>query len=355
MKIYITGIAGLIGSTVAEEAVKRGHKVWGTDCDNRGKWFGPNGSVQWRINELAAMGVQIHREDFRQRLGLVGGADLIVHCASQPSHDWSRAHVVKDFTTNALGTVELLESVRNLSPKATFVFMSTNKVYGDAVNDMSYVRDGDRLVPALMGFANGVAEWFEIDKSLHTPFGVSKTAADLMVQEYRHCFALNTVTFRCGCLTGPGGTAVEMQGFLGYLVKCAVWGIDYMVYGHEGYQVRDNIDAADVAEAVFRYAERPERAVYNIGGGPKNSISIREAIFYLRDHHGLNFRVSWLGPPRVGDHKWWITDTHAFEHDYPGWNRKPIKEIIDALVASEQRRRGAPLGDAPIPATTINA
>jgi len=355
VKIYITGIAGLIGSTVAEEAVKRGHKVWGTDCDNRGKWFGPNGSVQWRIAELSAMGVQIHREDFRQRLGLVGGADLIVHCASQPSHDWSRAHVVKDFTINALGTVELLEAARNLSPKATFVFMSTNKVYGDAVNDLSYVRDGERLVPALTSFNEGVDEDFLVDKSLHTPFGVSKTAADLMVQEYSRCFGINTVSFRCGCLTGPGGTAVEMQGFLGYLVKCAVWGIDYMVYGHEGYQVRDNIDAADVAEAVFRYAANPIGGVYNIGGGPENSISIREAVFYLRDHHGLNFRVSWLGPPRKGDHRWWVTNTGRFEAEYPGWKRKPIKEIIDALVASEQRRRGTPLGDAPIPATTIDA
>ncbi len=339
MKIYITGIGGLIGSTIAEEALKRGHKVWGTDCDNRGKWYGEKGSVTWRLKELFARGATIYSEDYRQRLGLVGGADLIVHCAGQASHDWSREHVLTDFKVNALGTVELLETTRNLSPKAVFAYLSTNKVYGDSVNHLTFVRDGERLVPALNSWKYGLDEEFDIDECLHTPFGVSKLSADLMVQEYRRCFNLKTVNFRCGCMTGPGGTAVELQGFLGYLVKTAVEGGEYTIYGHEGYQVRDNIDAGDVADAVLRYAANPKQGVYNMGGGPANSISVREAVNYLMDHHGLNFRVLYTGAARVGDHKWWITNTSRFEQDYPEWSRKPIKEIIDALVVSERSRR----------------
>ncbi len=340
MKIYITGIGGLIGSTVAEEALKRGHKVWGTDCNNRGKWYGEKGSVTWRLQELFAKGATIYSEDYRERLGLVGGADLVVHCAGQASHDWSREHVITDFKVNALGTVELLETTRNLSPKAVFVYLSTNKVYGDRVNTWDYERFEERLYPSELGvrFA-GIDESFPVDDSLHTPFGVSKLSADLMVQEYRRCFGLKTVNFRCGCMTGPGGTAVELQGFLGYLVKTAVEGGHYAIYGHEGYQVRDNIDAGDVADAILCYAANPKGAVYNMGGGPQNSISIREAVDYLMDHHGLCFSVSYTGAARVGDHKWWITNTQRFEQDYPEWTRKPIKEIIDALVVSERSRR----------------
>lgn len=338
MKIFVTGISGLIGSTLAEVAVKRGHKVWGVDNDNRGRWFGHAGSTNWRTAELAGMGITVYREDFRQRLGLVAGADLIVHCASQPSHDWSRAHPIKDFTVNALGTVELLDAVKSLAPKAVFAFMSTNKVYGDSVNQLDYNRIEDRLVPFWDSVKGGVDEHWTLDGSLHTPFGVSKTAADLMVQEYRRCFGLKTVSFRCGCLTGPGGTAVEMQGFLGYLVKCAVAGKEYQVYGHEGYQVRDNIDAGDVADAVLRYAASPKADVYNMGGGPENSISIREAVAYLGREHGLTFPVLWNGPARMGDHKWWVTNTKRFEQDYPEWTRKPIKEVIDELVRAERAR-----------------
>ena len=339
MKIYVTGIGGLIGSTVAEEAAKRGHKVWGSDCDNRGRWYGNKGSVEWRLRDLSRLGINIFREDYRSRLGLVGGADLVVHCAGQASHDYSRTHVITDFQINALGTVELLEATRNLSPKAIFVFLSTNKVYGDRINEESFVRNGERLVPALDSLQFGINEHYLLDSSTHTPFGVSKTAADLMVQEYRYCFGMKTVTFRCGCMTGTGGTAVELQGFLGYLVKCAVAGTEYLVYGHEGYQVRDNIDAGDVADAILRYAAAPKRAVYNLGGGPENSISIREAVRYLREAHGLEFPIRWIMPPRMGDHRWWVTDTIAFEADYPQWKRKTIKEVIDALVAAERRKR----------------
>jgi CDP-paratose 2-epimerase len=340
VNVYITGVGGLIGSTVAEEAVKRGHRVWGCDNDNRGKWFGVKGSTGWRCKELANHGVTVHACDFRFAPELVQEADLIVHCASQPSHDWSRANPIQDSLVNYMGTVELLEATRRMSPGAVFVFMSTNKVYGDVVNSYEYSKNGDRDEPANRWMAeHGVHEFHGLDRSLHTPFGVSKTAADLMVQEFRRCYGLQTVCFRCGCLTGSGGTAVEMQGFLGWLVKKAVAGEKYTVYGWGGYQVRDNIDATDVADAVFRYAVWPKGSVYNMGGGYCNAISIREAVSYLRDKHSLDFDVDWDGPARVGDHHWWVTDTKLFEDDYRGWRRKSVYEVIDAMVIGERRSR----------------
>jgi CDP-paratose 2-epimerase len=327
---------------MAEYAFSRGHKVYGCDSDQRGRWFGKAGSVEWRINELVKMGISVTREDFRHRLGSVAGMDLIVHCASQPSHDFSRSHVLQDSAVNYLGTVELLEAYRTLAPKAVFAFLSTNKVYGDRVNRERFREEGERFVPmggAKQGFdpRKGISEDYTIDDSLHTPFGVSKTAADLMVQEYRECFGLKTVTFRCGCLTGKAGSAIELQGFLGYLVKCAVEGREYRIYGHGGYQVRDNIAAEDVASAILAYADNPKDGVYNLGGGPDNSISVLEAIRILKTDYNLQFPVT-VGPERVGDHKWWITDTRKFERDYPDWKRKPLKEVLREMVECERRR-----------------
>jgi CDP-paratose 2-epimerase len=248
-----------------------------------------------------------------------------------------------------MGTVDLLEAYRTLAPKAVFAFLSTNKVYGDRVNRENFREEGERLVPtggAQQGFdpRMGISEDYAIDGSLHTPFGVSKTAADLMVQEYRRCFGLKAVTFRCGCLTGKAGSAIELQGFLGYLVKCAVEGREYRIYGHGGYQVRDNIAAEDVASAILAYADNPKDGVYNLGGGPDNSISVLEAIRILKTDYNLQFPVT-VGPERVGDHKWWITSTRKFERDYPDWKRKPLRSVIDEMVRSECRRRKHETGD----------
>lgn len=336
MRIFVTGAGGLVGSTVAEVAHAAGHTVWGVDSDERGKLFGSAGSVAWRIGELSARGIDVVLGDFRNFLELVATADLVVHCASQPSHDYSRSHVLYDSALNYMGTVELLEAVRERAPEAVFAFLSTNKVYGDRVNSLPYEVRKERLVP-LLGSGAGIDENYPIDESMHTPFGVSKTAADLMVQEYRYCFGLQTVSFRCGCLTGKGGSAVELQGFLGYLVKCAVEGKPYTIYGHGGYQVRDNIDATDVARAILLYAENPQRGLYNLGGGPTNSVSIREVIAYLRDAHGCEFETS-DGPERVGDHKHWVTDTYRFETDYPDWlPLKSVWQVLDEMVGQVRK------------------
>lgn len=334
-KIYVSGIGGLIGSTVAEICLERGDLVFGAESNARGRWFGESGSVAWRVAELEAKGVIVERRDFRDRLSMVKGMDVIVHCASQPSHDLSLSQPVEDSDLNFMGTLRLLEATRKYAPHAVFVFLSTNKVYGDRINQLAYRRVDDRyeIDEAATGVTPwfGVSEEFSIDSSLHTPFGASKTAADLMVQEYRRCYGLKTVSFRCGCLTGPMGSAVELHGFLGYLVKCAVSGQPYTIYGYDGLQVRDNLAATDLASAILMYADNPKGGVYNMGGGRDNSVSVMEAIYYLQ-RKGFTMPLR-HGPERLGDHRHWITDTRKFEADYPDWYRKEsVWRTIDAIA-----------------------
>jgi CDP-paratose 2-epimerase len=335
--IYITGIGGLVGSAVAERALGLGYRVSGSESDARGRWFA-GGSVGWRVTELEAKGVEVFRRDFRVRPEeAVKGADVIVHCASQPSHDLSKEQPVEDSALNFMGTVELLDAARLYAPGAVFVFLSTNKVYGDRVNKFRYRQVGDRL--ELDEAGTGLTPWFgvseemSLDASLHTPFGASKAAADLMVQEYRRCYGLQTVSLRCGCLTGPTGSAVELHGFLGYLVKCAMRGNPYTIYGYGGYQVRDNLCASDLAQAILTYAENPKGAVYNMGGGRANSISVLEALKYLKK---LGHSMPTLhGPQRLGDHKWWVSDLRRFQGDYPGW--KPETDVYETIDSIAQR------------------
>lgn len=334
-KLYITGIGGLIGSATAERGLSLGYEVVGSESNARGRWFGDGGSVAWRVFELEARGVQVYRKDFRDCLKAVKDADLIVHCASQPSHDLSAKQPLEDSALNFMGTVELLEATRRYAPSAVFAFLSTNKVYGDRVNTLAYRRVGARyeIDEAALGIHPyfGVSEEMPLDASLHTPFGASKAAADLMVQEYRYSYGLRTVSFRCGCLTGPTGSAVELHGFLGYLVKCAATGKPYTIYGYGGLQVRDNLAAPDVASAIFAYADDPKGAVYNLGGGRENSVSVLEAIEFL-ERHGYTMPVT-HGPERTGDHRVWITDTRKFEADYRDWKKEwTVWETIQSMI-----------------------
>lgn len=341
MRVFITGCGGLIGSAVAELAHAQGHEVSGVDADYRGKWFGPEGSVEWRLKELVALGVTVTRADFREQLHLCAGADLVVHCASQPSHDLSRSRVVEDSAINYLGTVELLSAVARWAPNATFVFLSTNKVYGDSVNQLEYQNQGTRDVPTDPKVAMfGIDEKWPVEPALHTPFGVSKLAADLMVQEFEKTFGLRTVSLRCGCLTGKSGSAVELQGFLGYLVRCAVEGRPYTIYGYGGRQVRDNIDSEDVARAILACVKGPS-GVFNMGGGPKNTISVIEAIQYLEAHHGLSMTLK-EGPARLGDHRFWVSDCRKFEHAHRGWKRtKSVIDSLDEMVEAGKKHAAA--------------
>ena len=349
MKVLVTGAGGLVGSAFAELVHSRGHEVVGVESNARAGWFGWAASVDWRVRELQQLGVEVVWGDFRRHLDRVRGVDAVVHCAGQPSHDFSLGHTAEDFDINATSTVKLLEAVRHYSPSAPFVFLSTNKVYGDRINSLNYFVESSRLRPDPLSFftgvsACGVREDFPLDASLHTPFGVSKLAADLMVQEYARSFGMRTVSFRCGCITGRSGSPAELHGFLGYLVKRAVAGMPYTVYGHNGWQVRDNLAAEDLAAAILAWLDRPVSGVYNMGGGADNSISVREAVDYLRSK-GLEFEVEWGRPPRLGDHVWWITDTSRFEADYPEWKRtRSVREMLDEMVRCEQGRRGVEAG-----------
>ena len=346
----VTGAGGLVGSAAARRFHAAGMDVVGIDSDQRRHFFGPAAST---AGELRRLGRDLTRYrhfdvDIRDAAAIEAvfsrfGRDVavIVHAAAQPSHDWAAGDPVQDFAINAAGTLTMLEATRRHAPTAAFLFLSTNKVYGDHPNRLPLRREGTRLVldPAHPFAARGIDETMSIDHAAHSLFGVSKTAADLYVQEYASRYGLFTVCLRAGCLTGPGHRAAELHGFLAYLVKSAVAGAAYKVIGHGGFQVRDNLHATDLAEALYRIAtERRRSAVYNIGGGGGLSCSVNEAL----DHAGslLGRRIERIKEPeaRYGDHAWWISDMSRFQADYCGWQPKhTLESIFVELVDSASR------------------
>lgn len=325
--IIVTGSGGLIGSTAARSFCADGIVV-GIDNDMRRVFFGEQASVLPTIDAMRDLENYEHLDiDIQNRFALAKlfekfSVDItaVIHCAAQPSHDWAASDPFTDFDINAVGTLNLLEMTRRYAPTAAFVFMSTNKVYGDAPNVLLRNRS--------LNIADddpGISETdFPTDYPsaalIHSIFGASKLAADIMVQEYGRYFGMNTVCFRGGCLTGRAHAGAEQHGFLAYLCKCARERIPYTVYGYGGKQVRDNIHAEDVASAMRAYIEDPEPgAVYNIGGGPANSVSVLEAIEKAEALCGHKMDVTFVDEPRKGDHKWWVTDMTKFRHRYPGW------------------------------------
>ncbi len=268
-----------------------------------------------------------------------------MHTAAQPSHDWAARDPHTDFTVNALGTLNLLQSARDHQPDATFVFTSTNKVYGDRPNALPLEEHELRLdLPEHHEWYGGVTVDMPLDHCTHSLFGVSKASADLMVQEYGRYFDMPTVCFRGGCLTGPQHAGAELHGFLSYLVKCAVTGQHYTVFGYDGKQVRDNIHSYDVVQAMLAFHGAPKpAAVYNLGGGRESNISMREAILRCEAMTGRPMNVSFGGDARIGDHRWWISDLAAFQADYPGWALTysmddVLQQIHDAAVEAAGAR-----------------
>jgi CDP-paratose 2-epimerase len=336
----VTGSGGLIGSEAVEHFVRSGLDVVGIENDMRASFFGPEASTAHVTERLTAEHPEFRSEaaDIRDRDAVErifrerdGAIELVVHAAAQPSHDWAASDPQTDFGVNANGTLNLLEAARAHAPDAPFVFCSTNKVYGDTPNRLPLEELEKRLeLPADHRYHRGIDASMSIDESTHSLFGVSKAAADLLVQEYGRYFGMPTACFRGGCLTGPQHAGAKLHGFLAYLMKCTVTGTPYTVFGYGGKQVRDNIHSADLIAAfdAYRRAPRPA-AVYNIGGGRASNCSMLEAIEVCERIAGRE--LSWeMGPePRIGDHRWWISDLEPFERDYPGWElRYGIEEIL---------------------------
>jgi CDP-paratose 2-epimerase len=346
-RILVTGSSGLIGSEVARCFDAAGWEVHGIDNNQRAVFFGPGGDTRWNQARLTETlrAFQHHELDIRNRavvLSLV--ADLrpaaIVHTAAQPSHDRAAAIPFDDFDTNAVGTLNLLEAARRACPESPFMHMSTNKVYGDAPNEIPMVELATRWDYADSVFTHGIPESFRIDQSKHSLFGASKVAADVMVQEYGRYFGMPTCCLRGGCLTGPAHAGVELHGFLSYLVKCNIEGVRYTVFGYKGKQVRDNIHASDVTRFIMRFIEAPRSAaVYNIGGGKANSCSILEAFALVTERTGRPMDYAYSEQARAGDHICYFSDLRQTQVDYPGWKPEiSLREILDQIVDAHGRR-----------------
>ena len=341
-KILITGSSGLIGSECVDYFHQLGWGVLGVDNNMRADFFGPDGDTSWNLCRMQQAYPQFRsfNLDIRDRLGLFSffeqnaPFDLIVHAAAQPSHDLAARRPFDDFDINAVGTLNLLEATRRFSADAAFCFTSTNKVYGDAPNELpmreldtrwEYARDADW---------NGINESMRIDASKHSLFGASKLAADVMVQEYGRYFGMKTVCFRGGCLTGGRQSAAELHGFLGYLLKATLEGRHYRVFGHKGKQVRDNIHAWDVCRAFHAFYNSPRCGeVYNLGGGRGNSISMLEAIVLAERVAGRKLDWEYVGESRIGDHICYISDLAKLKAHFPAWSvTKSLEDIVEEMA-----------------------
>ena len=328
MRVLVTGSSGLIGSEVVQYFAAQGHTVHGIDNNMRADFFGPHGDTRWNQARLTAQfpGFQHHEIDVRER-ALVSRCveeiepDLIVHAAAQPSHDLAAYRPFDDFEVNAVGTLNLLEATRCYAQEAVFVYLSTNKVYGDAPNRVKLKELPTRWDYDDDAYADGIPESFTIDQSKHSLFGASKLAADIMVQEYGRYFGMKTCCLRGGCLTGPHHSGVELHGFLSYLVKVSLEGGTYCIFGYKGKQVRDNIHARDVARFIAAFAADPRSGeVYNIGGGRGNSCSILEAFDIVKQITGKPVKHEYLAEHREGDHICYISDLSKARTHYPQWD-----------------------------------
>jgi CDP-paratose 2-epimerase len=337
----VTGSGGLVGSESVAHFSELGFDVVGIENDMRATFFGPTASTAPQTARLLDRYPDSFRSvdlDIRDAEGVdrlfaanAGRIELVIHTAAQPSHDWAATEPATDFAVNATGTLNLLEASRRHAPDATFVFCSTNKVYGDAPNYLPLVELERRLeLPQEHEWFAGIPTTMSIDHTLHSLFGVSKAAADLLVQEYGRYFGLPTVCFRGGCLTGPNHAGARLHGFLSYLMRCTVTGEPYTVYGYGGKQVRDNIHSADLVRAFEAFHRSPRiAAVYNIGGGRRSNCSMLEAIELCERIAGRELDWTLGDEPRIGDHRWWISDLAPFERDHPGWRlRYGVEEIL---------------------------
>ncbi len=346
-KILITGSSGLIGSEVCVFFANKGWEIHGVDNNQRAIFFGEGGDTRWNQKRLETTLQSFHHHeiDIRNREDVIKliknvAPDAIVHTAAQPSHDRAAAIPFDDFDTNAVGTFNLLEATRRYSTNIPLVHMSTNKVYGDAPNEIEMVELETRWDYADNTYVNGISESFRIDQCKHSLFGASKVSADISVQEYGRYFNMPTVCLRGGCLTGPNHAGVELHGFLSYLIRCNLEEKDYTIFGYKGKQVRDNIHSYDVANFIFEFIKEPRIAeVYNIGGGKDNTCSLLEAFQLISDISGKPMKYKYSDENRIGDHICYYSDLRKMKSHYPDWDiTKDLKTTFLEIYESWAKR-----------------
>lgn len=352
--VLITGSAGLIGSESVHFFIDHGFDVIGIDNDMRSNFFGPEASTRWNRELLQQqygrryvhLDVDIRdrnriEEIYRERTSDLA---LVIHTAAQPSHDWAATDPHVDFAVNANGTLVLLEATRRYSPAATFIFTSTNKIYGDRPNGLP-LQELDTRWEIERGhrYENGIDESMSIDESKHSLFGVSKLAADLMVQEYGRYFDMKTACFRAGCLTGPLHSGTRLHGFLAYLMQCFIFSQPYTIFGYKGKQVRDNIHSHDLVSAFYHFFKQPRRGeIYNIGGSRHSNCSVLEAISICQSITGKGLNYQYRDDPRLGDHIWYISDVSKFRSHYPDWTYTyDISAILKEIYEYKTQRATA--------------
>ena len=345
--VIITGSTGLVGSEAVKFFCDKGFDVVGVDNNLRKFFFGKDGSTIWLRNKLTKKykNFKNYNSDIRNYKILNNifkkyskNISLIIHCAAQPSHDYGKNFPIIDFNVNATGTLNLLELTKKFCPQAPFIFMSTNKVYGDNPNKLKFYEKKLRWeIKNQNEYYKGITEKFPIDDCTHSFFGVSKTYADLIVQEYGKNIGLKTVCFRGGCITGPNHSGAKLHGFLSYLVKLSLHKKKYSLIGYKGKQVRDNLHSKDLVNCFWEFFKRPKRGeIYNIGGGRYSNCSILEALKIVEEFTGINIKKEIIKKPRIGDHIWYISNTSKFKRDYPNWKQKyNTKKIIEELIETQ--------------------
>jgi CDP-paratose 2-epimerase len=347
MKVLVTGSSGLIGSEAVQFFDRMEFPIVGVDNNMRADFFGPKGDTTWNRQRLESVCKRFRHEtiDIRDRAAVEDllrreKFEVIIHAAAQPSHDLAAKRPFDDFDVNAAGTLNLLESCRRHTPDAVFVHMSTNKVYGDAPNRIKLKELETRWDYDDPRYAEGIAEDFPIDQSLHSLFGASKLAGDVMAQEYGRYFGLRTGIFRGGCLTGPSHSGVELHGFLNYLVLVALAEKPYTIFGYKGKQVRDQIHSHDVVSAFWHFIQNPRPGeVYNLGGGRTNAASVVEFLAMIRERSGKSPQVTYSDENRVGDHICYYSDLRKLVAHYPGWRiTRNLGQIVDEMIAAVRNR-----------------
>ena len=349
--VVITGSAGLIGSEATAFFAQQGFDIVGIDNDMRRVFFGEDASTTWNRqrlektikNQYSHVDADIRDTETINKIFKQYGSNiaLVIHTAAQPSHDWAARDPIMDFTVNANGTLNLLQATRQYAPESPFIFTSTNKVYGDTPNHLPLVELDSRWeIDPNHTYNSGIREDMSIDQTTHSLFGVSKVAADVLVQEYGRYFGLRTACFRGGCLTGPNHSGTQLHGFLAYLMKCTVTETPYTVYGYKGKQVRDNIHSADLIQAFFEFFKAPRVAqVYNTGGGRYSNCSMLEAIDICQKIVGKELKWIYSEQNRIGDHIWWISDNSRFTEHYPNWKLQyNVPQILQEIYEFNEER-----------------